>query len=343
MKSGSEVIRAKAPLRLSFAGGGTDVPPFPENEGGFVLSATIDRAAFASLSPRDDRAVTVTSHDLGREASFQVGDQIHFDGNLDLAKAAVRRVIDKEAGGFDVTLRSSAPPGSGLGASSAVVVALIGAMQAHYRTPLTSYEIAELAYLVERQDLGIAGGLQDQYAATFGGFNFIEFHADHVVVNPLRIDDETVRELEHNLLLVDTGRTRMSDHIIADQTSRYLGGEPGAIDALRRQKQLAVAMKNALLQRRPRVFGELLDEAWHEKRRMSPRIATGYIDDAYEAAKKAGAIGGKVTGAGGGGYMLFYLGEGTRPLVTESLVNLGLTVTDFGFSRQGLTTWRAWP
>ena len=160
-------------------------------------------------------------------------------------------------------------------------------MQAHYRTPLTSYEIAELAYLVERQDLGIAGGLQDQYAATFGGFNFIEFHADHVVVNPLRIDDETVRELEHNLLLVDTGRTRMSDHIIADQTSRYLGGEPGAIDALRRQKQLAVEMKNALLQRRPRVFGELLDEAWHEKRRMSPRIATGYIDDAYEAAKAA--------------------------------------------------------
>jgi len=339
--SGRPVVRAKAPLRLSFAGGGTDVPPFPANEGGLVLSATIDRCAFASLSPRSDQKVTVESLDFGREASFVIGDQIDFDGNLDLAKAAVRRVLDHDAGGFDISLRSSASPGSGLGASSAVVVALIGLIQTHYRIPLTSYEIAHLAYLVEREDIGIAGGLQDQYAATFGGFNFIEFSPDHVVVNPLRVDEATVRELEFNLLLVDTGRTRMSDKIISDQTQRYTSGNAASLSALRRQKELAIEMKNALLQRKPRLFGELLDLAWHEKRQMSPRIATEYIDEAYAAAKNAGAIGGKVTGAGGGGYMLFYLGEGSRTGVTSALVNLGLRVTDFGFSRQGLTTWRA--
>lgn len=339
--TGVTVVRAKAPLRLSFAGGGTDVPPFPEAEGGFVLSATIDRCAFASLRPREDREVTVHSLDLGRQLSFSLDEQINFDGNLDLVKAAMRRVLDHDADGFDVALRTAASPGSGLGSSSAVVIALIGLIQTHYRIPLTSYEIAHLAYQVEREDLGIAGGLQDQYAAAFGGFNFIEFYGDHVVVNPLRIDETTVRELEYNLLLVDTGRTRMSDRIISDQVERYSAGQPASIEALRRQKELATLMKNALLQGKPRLFGELLDQAWHEKKRMSPRIATPLIDEAYAVAKEAGAIGGKVTGAGGGGYMLFYLGEGSRPAVTEALVKLGLRVTDFGFSRQGLTTWRA--
>ncbi len=339
--SSGHLVRAKAPLRLSFAGGGTDVVPFPALEGGAVLSATISRFAYASLRPRSDRQISVQSLDYGLAVQFGIDEPIIFDGNLDLPKAAVRRMIDHDAGGFDLFLRSDAPPGSGLGASSAMVVALVGLLQEHYRSTLTDFEVAGLAHALERVDLGIAGGLQDHYSATFGGFNYMEFHADHVVVNPLRVSAETLNELEHNMLLVYTGRTRMSDQIIVDQTDRLESGHPESLDALLAQKQLARTMKEALLRRQHRYFGELLDEAWKQKQRLSPRITTPYIDEAYDVARESGAIGGKVTGAGGGGYMVFYCEFDRRHRVAESLIKLGLTVTEFSFEPTGLTTWRA--
>jgi D-glycero-alpha-D-manno-heptose-7-phosphate kinase len=330
------VIRAKAPLRVSFAGGGTDVPPFPATEGGLVLSATINRYAYGALRPRDDSQIGVESVDFGVSVKYGVGDELIFDGRLDLVKAAIRKF---GRGGYDLFLHSNAPPGSGLGSSSAVMVALIGLLREHHREPFTDYETAQLAYQLEREDLGIKGGLQDQYAATFGGFNYIEFEGDRVIVNPLRISSDVVHELEHNMLLCYTGRTRASDHIIEDQTKRWEGGDARALEGLRAGKALAIEMKNALLRRRLNDFGDLLGSAWEEKKKMSPRIANDFIDEAYDVALREGALGGKVTGAGGGGYMLFYCPFQRKHRVANALIELGGTVTEFEFTSRGLTTW----
>ncbi|MDP9432729.1 MAG: GHMP kinase [Actinomycetota bacterium] len=334
------VVRAKAPLRVSFAGGGTDVSPFPETEGGCVLSATIDRYAYGSLQPRDDGSIRIESVDFGMSLDFAATDGPVLDGKLDLVKAAIRKLGSGELNGYDLVLRSNAPPGSGLGSSSTMMVALVGLLQEHYGLPLSEYEIARLAFIIEREDLGIRGGLQDHYAATFGGFNFIEF-GERVIVNPLRIRDSVVNELQLNLLLCYTGVTRESANIIADQTSRVETKEQDVLEGLRAQKELAVTMKTALLRGELNEFGSLLGEAWHQKKRMSPMISTGHIEDAYEVALKAGALGGKVTGAGGGGYILFYVDFANKHRVAEALESFGATVTEFSFEPKGLTTWRA--
>jgi D-glycero-alpha-D-manno-heptose-7-phosphate kinase len=330
------VIRAKAPLRVSFAGGGTDVPPFPSQEGGLVLSATINRYAYGALAPRSDSCIRLESVDFGLDLNYGVDDEILFDGRLDLAKAAIRKL---GRGGFDIFLHSDAPPGSGLGSSSAVMVTLIGLLKEFHRRPLTDYEVAELAFDLERNVLEIRGGLQDQYAAAFGGFNFIEFEADRVIVNPLRISPDVVHELEHNMVLFYTGKTRSSDGIIADQTSRWQGGDEPALAGLRAGKDLAVAMKNALLQRRLNDFGDLLGTAWEEKKKMSPRISNEFIDTAYDEARKQGALGGKVTGAGGGGYMLLCCPFQRKHHVANALIAMGGQITEFEFTSNGLTTW----
>jgi D-glycero-alpha-D-manno-heptose-7-phosphate kinase len=236
-------------------------------------------------------------------------------------------------------LHSSAPPGSGLGSSSTVLVTLVGLLRDRYGLELDNYDVAQLAWSLERHELGISGGLQDQYAAAFGGFNYIEFHADHVVVNPLRVPQDTVHELEHNLLLCFTGRTRQSDGIIADQTSRLSGGQKDTVEGLRAQKQLAVEMKRVLLRGDLNAFGDLLDQAWQQKKRLSPRITTGYIDEAYAVARQHGALGGKVTGAGGGGFMLIYCEFAKKYRVAHALEQLGIQVEEVAFTKAGLTTW----
>lgn len=334
------LIRARAPLRISFAGGGTDVPPFPEREGGLVLNATINRYAYGTLRARQDGAITIHSFDYGSSVQLAVDEAPVFDGKLDLAKAAIARFTGGAAGGFDLLLHSNAPPGSGLGASSALMVAMIGVLTEFRSVPVTDYELAELAHTIEREELGIRGGRQDQYAATFGGFNFIELHGDHVVVNPLRIASDVVLELEHNLLLCFTGNTRQSDHIIDDQTARYEGGDSDARSGLMAQKELAVAMKNALLQRRLGEFGDLLHTAWEAKKRMSDRISNARIEELYEAARSAGALGGKVTGAGGGGFLLLYCRYDRKHEVAARMRALGATVDEFAFEPAGLRTWR---
>jgi D-glycero-alpha-D-manno-heptose-7-phosphate kinase len=333
------VYRAKAPLRVSFAGGGTDVPPFPSREGGLVLSATINRYAYGALSPRADGTIRIESLDYGLEVNYPTDDDLTFDGKLDLVKAAILKLGRGRNMGLDLFLHSSAPPGSGLGSSSAVIVTLIGLLKDYYGLPLTDYEIAQLAYTVEREDLQIRGGLQDQYAATFGGFNYIEFEADRVIVNPLRISPDVVHELEHNMLLCFTGRTRASDHIIEDQANRFEDGDSRALEGLKLQKELAKAMKDALLRRQLSEFGDLLGTAWRYKKQMSPRITTSFIDEAYEQATRAGALGGKVTGAGGGGYMLFFCPFHRKHKVAEALIAMGAPVTEFEFAPRGLTTW----
>ena len=340
----SAVYRARAPLRISFAGGGTDVSPFREREGGVVLSTTINRYAYGTLRQRGDGQVQLDSLDFGAQATFPVRGDVNLGDELDLPRAAISRLRTYADGvnadsGFDMFLHSSAPPGSGLGSSSAMMVTLVGAMQSFYRIPLSEYEVAELAHDIERVDLGREGGMQDHYAAAFGGFNFIEFADDRVIVNPLRISGDILSELEYSLLLAFTGKTRSSDRIIEDQTQRYEAGERDALGGLRAQKELAVQMKNALLRARLSEFGSLLGDAWQEKKRMSPRISTPEIDELYEAGIKAGALGGKVTGAGGGGYMLFYCEYDKKHRVAEALTRMGAPVSDIGFDLEGLRRW----
>jgi D-glycero-alpha-D-manno-heptose-7-phosphate kinase len=334
------VFRAKAPLRISFAGGGTDVPPYPEREGGCVLNATIDSFAWGSLRPRNDDCIKLESVDLGLSLEFKTHDDMPLNGELDLVKAALARLEAKNSHGFDIFLQSDAPPGSGLGSSSALMVALVGLVRELKNQPLTDYETAQLAYAIEREDMGILGGLQDQYAATFGGFNFIEFYKDRVIVNPLRISRDIMNELEHNLLLCYTGTTRRSDRIIEDQTRRFENGNEDAVIALAEQKQLAIDMKNALLRRKLDDFGDLLHCAWEAKKRMSTKISNPIIDNLYEAARKNGAIGGKITGAGGGGYLLFYCCFERKHRVAEVVRSLGAAPVEFAFEANGLQTWR---
>jgi len=333
------LIRARAPLRVSFAGGGTDVPPYPAEEGGLVLSATINRYAYGTLRPREDRRIGIQSLDLDAVASFALDEARPRGDRLDLVNAAIQKLASDSPNGFDLFLHSGAPPGSGLGASSAVVVTLVGLLSSHMKMPLTDYERARLAYTVEREDLGLKGGTQDQYAAVFGGFNFMEFRDEDVIVNPLRIPPEIIHELEYNLLLCFSGGTRVSDHIIEDQTNRYQSQEASTLDGLRMQKELASEMKNALLQGSLTEFGNLLDQAWTYKKKMSPKITNAHIDQLYEQAKRHGAIGGKVTGAGGGGYMLLYCRYDVKHKVRAALAELGAEAVDFQFDHSGLTTW----
>ena len=337
------VIRSKAPLRISFAGGGTDVSPYVEERGGVVLSATIDKYAYGALQLRDDRSITVQSLDYGIVAKYDVDGELPYDGHLDLVKAVLRNMNNGNKQGLGFFLYSDAPPGSGLGSSSTMVVALIGLLKHWHHLPLTQYDMAELAYYIERKDLKIQGGMQDQYAAVFGGFNFMEFSRSGVIVNPLRIEPEVINELECNLLLCYTGRTRLSANIITTQVAAYERRDAEVLDAMDELKRITIALKNALLQGRLDDFGSLLHEAWMNKKKLARQITNPVIDELYEAARREGALGGKILGAGGGGYLLVYCPFERRHLIAEALEKLGGQVVPFTFDYHGLQTWEVKP
>jgi D-glycero-alpha-D-manno-heptose-7-phosphate kinase len=333
------IVRSKAPLRISFAGGGTDVPPYPQERGGAVLSITINKYAYASLMPTDDDTITVRSLDYDVMAKYHTQEDLVYNGELDLVKATIRRLVVSERRGLSLFLHSDAPPGSGLGSSSTLVVALVGLFRHWLRQPLTDYQIAEMAYQVERVDLGIIGGMQDQYAATFGGVNFIEFYDRAVIVNPLRVSRDRLNELEYCLLLCYTGQTRLSANIVERQTASFVQKKDEVVRALDAQKEMAIQMKNALLQGRLDDFGDLLHQAWQTKKHLDPAITTSQIDEMYAVARQEGAIGGKILGAGGGGYMLLYSPFDRKHLIAAALERLGGQVVDFGFDLRGLQTW----
>ena len=333
------IIRAKAPLRLGFAGGGTDVSPYSDTQGGAVLNATINKYAFATLTRRKDNVINIRSLDYGVAANFRVDQKLLFNGEMDLAKGVIRK-LNKKKDGFDLYTHSDAPPGSGLGSSSTMVVALIGAFREWQMIPLSDYDIAHLAYQVERKDIGIKGGKQDQYAAAFGGFNFMEFEGEQVIINPLRVKPEVVNELQYNMLLCYTGGTRLSAKIIDSQVRNFVSGKKSTVQAMGRLKQAAVDMKKALLTGKLDMFGELLDYGWEQKKRMSDRISNPAIDEMYKDAKNAGAIGGKITGAGGGGFLMIYCHFDKKRKVAERMEKLGGEIVDFQFEERGLQTWR---
>jgi D-glycero-alpha-D-manno-heptose-7-phosphate kinase len=334
------LVRAKAPLRISFCGGGTDVPPYPERFGGCVLSCTIDKYSYVTLRRRDDDDVAIRSLDFGLSERYGRDAPNRRDEKLSLVHAIIERF---DARGVDVYVHSDAPPGSGLGSSSSMVVALCAAFAHWSGRDIPRYDLAALAVEIERNDLGIVGGLQDQYAAVFGGFNYIEFRGDGVIVNPLRLREATLNELHYHLLLCYTGGTRVSSHIVADQTRGVEQSEVEVIDSLAHLKILTDRLKATMLTDRIDHFGALLDEAWTHKRRLSASISNARIDELYEAAREAGAWGGKLLGAGGGGYLLVCTPFTRRTAVAEALQRKGGRTVDFQFDLDGVRTWTARP
>jgi D-glycero-alpha-D-manno-heptose-7-phosphate kinase len=337
------IFRARAPLRISFCGGGTDLSPYVNERGGLVLNATIDRHAYATLRLRDDRRVSVRSLDLKADLDFSLDEPPPFDGNLDLVKGCLRRLAPDspdEARGLELYLETEAPPGSGLGASSALVVATIGALAEWRRLTLDKYEVARLAWEIERLDVGVPGGLQDQYAASFGGFNLIEFRSERdALVNPLRIEPRILNELEYNMLLVYTGATRTSSHIIRSQIASLTGKQQVVVQAMERMKELTLEAKDALLTGRLEDFAGFLHEEWEAKKSTSDSVTTTAIDEMYADARTLGALGGKVSGAGGGGFMFLFCPFDRKPAVTDRMRELGGEILPMAFVPEGMQSW----
>ncbi len=337
------IYRSRAPLRIGLAGGGTDVSPYSDEFGGAILNTTISQYALASIEPLQENGIIMQALDRKEEQRFEWSHELPINGKLDLLKGVYNR-IQRDYGvpltNFRLSTYVDAPAGSGLGTSSTLVVAVIGAFAEMLKLPLGEYDIAHYAYEIERKDLCLAGGKQDQYAATFGGVNFMEFYGgDKVIVNPLRIKQEYLSELENNLVLYFTSTSRESATIIKEQQKNVTDKNEKSIEAMHQLKEQARMMKEALLKGRLHEFGEVLDFGFQQKRKMAHNISNSHIETIYEAAKKAGATGGKISGAGGGGFMTFYCPGNTRYKVIETLNTFGGEVKPYQFTDHGLTTW----
>jgi D-glycero-alpha-D-manno-heptose-7-phosphate kinase len=334
-------VRSRSPLRISFGGGGTDVSPYLDERGGAVLSATIDRYAFATIEPGDDR-ITVESLDYDVSIAYALDEEFVYDGQLDLAKAVIDNFRTEHGlRGVSVRLHNDAPPGSGLGSSSAVCVALVGALAAHLGVEMAPEAVAELAYRIERVDAGIQGGKQDQYASSFGGFNFIEFTREATRVEPLHLLPATLYELEYALVFAYVGGQHFSSRIIERQVGNFERRETSAVEAMDRIKELAYEMRRALDGGDVPGFGDLLDAGWQAKKRMAEGISNPRIDAVYEVARRAGARGGKISGAGGGGFMFFVTDPVKRFAVQDALREQGAELVNFTFVEEGMRVWTA--
>lgn len=337
-RSGAKV-RARAPLRLGLAGGGTDVSPYCDRFGGVVLNASIDRYCHATIEERTDGQVIFVAPDCDMVA------ELTEDGSHLPLHAAVYRRLNRDFSlgrpGLTVTTVIDAPPGSGLGSSSALVVALIEAFREYFSLPLGEYEIAGLAVDIERVDCSLDGGRQDQYSATFGGFNMMEFGGGgHVVINPLRLKPAIVRELEASLVLFHTGLSRASAHIIEEQSDHVRRGSQVQIDATHVLRREALAMKDALVVGDLGKLAGVLESGWMAKKQLATGISTPAIEEAFFAAIRAGALAGKVSGAGGGGYIIFLVEPTVRPRVANALASqLGGTVEPVHFVEEGAVAW----
>ena len=341
-----KLIRARAPLRLGLAGGGTDVSPYCDRYGGYTLNATIDKYAYAVIEPQPKSSLVrfVTADSVGSWEGEAV-PKLALDGQLTLHKAVYNRIVRDFNGGrplaLALTTYTDAPPGSGLGSSSTLVVSMIQAFVEWLNLPLGEYEIARFAYEIERIDVGLSGGRQDQYAATFGGFNFMEFHpGDRVVVNPLRIKNWVISELEASLLLYFGGVSRDSAKIIDEQADNVKRNDPTAIDAMHTLKDEAVAMKESLLKGD---FGQLVDSlnaGWEAKKRMAMSISNAQIEEVYEIARKAGMRAGKISGAGGGGFMMMLVDPVRRMEVMRALEQLPGQADTCHFTKYGTEGWK---
>lgn len=337
------IYRSKAPLRIGIAGGGTDVSPYCDLYGGAILNATISLYAYATIELIPENEVRLHAIDRGEQLTYPLQDSLPIDGQLDLAKGVYNRIV-KEYGklpsGFKLTTYTDAPAGSGLGSSSTLVVSILGVFAEWLKLPLGEYDMAHMGYEIERLELDMAGGKQDQYAATFGGINFMEFYSDDkVIVNPLRIKAEHLYELEHNLILYFTATSRLSSTIIAEQSKNVQDKNDQSIEAMHHLKEQATMMKEALIKGKVDEIGRILDFGFKYKKQMAAGISNSRLDDIYSTALAAGATGGKISGAGGGGFMMFYCPANTRYDVQTALADFGGRFKNYQFTERGLCSW----
>jgi D-glycero-alpha-D-manno-heptose-7-phosphate kinase len=344
-KATPTTVRARVPLRLGLAGGGTDLAPYCDLFGGAVLNITIDRYAYAFIEPSPDGQVHFIAPDIDADESFPPDLAAFAEARLQLHAAVARRMCGEFASGqmpaVCITSFVDAPPGSGLGSSSALVVALVEAFATLFGLPLGPYDVAHLAYQIERVDLGLAGGRQDQYAATFGGINFIEFYADNrVIVNPLRVAQAIRNELETAMVICFSGVSRRSEQIIAEQQRGMHDTDGGNLEDLHQLKSDALEMKQALLRGEIAQMADVLGRSWQAKKRTAAGVSTGRIDELFERALASGATAGKVSGAGGGGFMMFMAPPSRRFAVIRALNEAGAQAGGVHFTNDGAESWR---
>ncbi|MDH6306797.1 D-glycero-alpha-D-manno-heptose-7-phosphate kinase [Parabacteroides sp. PF5-5] len=338
------LYRSKAPFRLGIAGGGTDVSPYSDIYGGAILNVTVSLYAYATIRPLNNGKVRLVHVNDGIVEEMDATERLPLEGSLLLQRGIYNSIVSKYNQGkplsFELTTSMDVPSGSGLGTSSTLVVAILGAFTEWMKLPLGKYDIAHYAYEIERIDLKMAGGKQDQYAATFGGVNFMEFlEDDKVIVNPLRIGYDILQEWAMNTVLFYTQQRRSSGHIIEEQVEN-VKKQNDSLEAMHKVKEEAFRMKNCLLREELWELGKALNVSWTNKKKMARHISNEFIDNIYETAMSNGALGGKISGAGGGGYMFFYCPGNTCYQVTEALAKLDIgEVQQFEFCKKGLTTW----
>jgi D-glycero-alpha-D-manno-heptose-7-phosphate kinase len=338
------IIRAKAPLRVGLAGGGTDVSPYCDEFGGYVLNATIDLHSHCTIEPSNDGRVVFVAADRQEVVSVVAPSAFSAEGPLPIHKGVYNRVVRQFNAGRPLSCRlttySDAPAGSGLGTSSTMAVAILSAFSEWLSLPLGEYEVAHLAYEIERLDLGFVGGRQDQYAAAFGGFNFMEFHGgDRVIVNPLRIRSATVNEFQSSLMLYYTGVSRDSAKIISEQICNVSNKSAVSVEAMHSVKADAVQMKEFLLKGDVPALPQIFNRSWEAKKRMAGVISNPEIEAVFTVALANGARAGKVSGAGGGGYIMFMIDPCRREEITRALRVLPGMVQRFQFTPMGAQAW----
>jgi len=327
------MLITRAPVRISFAGGGTDLPAYYTRYGGAVVSTTIDKYFYVFLNVSGDDTIQITSSDYRTFYRHDADTPLLFDGDLSLPRAILNHF--GLARGISMFLASEVPPGTGLGSSSTVAVAIIKAVTTARGLFLSKQQIAELACHIEIEKLGMPIGKQDQYATAFGDLNLIQFSSDGVTIEPLRISAETRRELERNTLLFFTGSTREASSILSAQKRSSEQDDPRVINALHAVKAMAFEVREHLERGDLARFGKLLDRAWQSKKKFAAGISNSLIDECYNLALQSGALGGKVTGAGGGGFLMIYCEAPCHAVVTETLEARGLKRMDFRFESEG--------
>jgi D-glycero-alpha-D-manno-heptose-7-phosphate kinase len=304
------LIRSKAPLRLGLAGGGTDIAAYYNLYGGYVLNATVDMYAYCTIEPNEKGTVEFVAADLNKKEKYPATEKLPVSQALPLHSGAYNKIVADFGGkplSFKMTTYSDAPAGSGLGSSSTMVVAMIKAYEEWLNLPLGEYDIANLAYKIEREDIGLAGGKQDHYAATFGGFNFMEFYEnERVIVNPLRLKRWIRNEIEASLVLFYTGVSRESANIIKEQIQHTQKGDAKNIESMHEIKRQAVFMKESLLKGDFKGFSDCLMKGWFAKKNSAATISNPFLDELYQCAMDNGAESAKISGAGGGGFMMIY-------------------------------------
>lgn len=340
------IVRSKAPLRLGLAGGGTDVSPYSDEHGGCVLNVTINMFAYCTIEELLDGNIEFEAKDIGLSVKSTSEAEFDLSEALVLHKAVYNRVVRDFNDGIPLSIRvttySDAPPGSGLGSSSTMVVAMLAAYKELLGFTLSEYDLAHLAYAIERIDCGLAGGKQDQYATVFGGFNFVEFYKnDRVIVNPLRIRRHIENELQHRLLLYFTGVSRESAKIIDEQITAARGTDTksDALEAMHEVKRLSFDMKERLLKGDLDGVVRQFAGSWEAKKRLARSISNAHIDSIMSTALNYGAEAVKISGAGGGGFMMIFIDPKRRLDVTQALNSFGGEMRRFEFNHDGVEAW----